>query len=126
MIKQLHLNTSLLFSEKGYKYEHDYDHDRQETAKAQFIMLPIQLSYRIGMLQINAGPYLEYGLGGKIEYGNRNNTYKTFNYYDALNYGIVAGAGVNMGKNFYLGANYELGLSNYANRNIAISLGYNF
>lgn len=126
LIKQLHLNTSLLFSEKGYKYEHDYDHDRQETAKAQFIMLPIQLSYRIGMLQINAGPYLEYGLGGKIEYGNRNNTYKTFNYYDALNYGIVAGAGVNMGKNFYLGANYELGLSNYANRNIAISLGYNF
>ena len=126
LIDQLHLNTSLLFSQKGYKYEHDWDYERQETAKAQFIMLPIQLSYRIGLIQINAGPYIEYGLGGEIEYGQRGWTDDTFDYYDALNYGVTAGVGVNLSKQFYLGANYEIGFSDYANRNIAISLGYNF
>lgn len=126
LINQLHLNTSLLFSQKGYKYEHDWDSERQETATAQFIMLPVQLSLRLGFFQINAGPYLEYGLGGEIEYGRRGWTYDTFDYYDALNYGIAAGVGFNLGKHFYLGANYEMGLSDYANRNIAISLGVNF
>ena len=126
LINQLHLNTSLLFSQKGYKYEHNWDYERQETAKAQFIMLPIQLSYRIGLLQINAGPYIEYGLGGGIEYGQRGWSHDTFDYYDALNYGVTAGVGINLSKQFYLGVNYEMGFSDYANRNIAISLGYNF
>lgn len=126
LIDQLHLSTSLLFSQKGYKYEHDWDSQRVETAKAQFIVLPVQLSYRIGLLQINAGPYIEYGLGGEIEYGQRGWTHDTFDYYGALNYGITAGVGVSPVKHFYLGANYEMGLSDYANRNIAISFGYNF
>lgn len=126
LVDLLHLNTSLLFSQKGYKYEHDWDRERQETAKAQFIMLPVQLSLRIGFFQINAGPYLDYGIGGEIEYGRSGRKTDTFKYYDALNYGILAGAGFNLGKHFYLGADYEMGLSDYANRNIAISLGVNF
>jgi hypothetical protein len=89
-------------------------------------MLPVQLSLRLGFFQINAGPYLDYGIGGEIEYGRSERKTDTFNYYDALNYGIIAGAGFNLGKHFYLGADYEMGLSNYANRNIAISLGVNF
>lgn len=125
LTNQLHLNTSLLFSQKGYKYEHDWDYERDETAKAQFVMLPVQLSFRIGKIQINAGPYVEYGFGGEIEYG-RGWTYDTFDYYKALNYGITAGAGFSLDKHFYLGTNYEMGLSDYANRNIAISFGYNF
>jgi hypothetical protein len=126
LMNPLHLNVSLLFSQKGYKYEHDWDDERQETATAQFIMLPVQLSYRIGALQINAGPYLDYGIGGTIEYGRYEREHDTFDYYDSLNYGITAGLGLQLGKSFYLGANYEIGLSDYANRNIAISLGFNF
>ena len=125
-IDHLHLNTALLFSQKGYKYENDYDRERQETAKAQFVMLPVQLSLRLGILQINAGPYVEYGFGGEIEYGRNGRKYDTFDYYKPLNYGITAGAGLLIGKHFYLGGNYEMGLSDYANRNIAISLGVNF
>ena len=122
--KKLSLNTALLFSQKGYKYENGYY--RSESAKAQFIMLPVQLSLRLGTFQINAGPYAEYGIGGKIEAGRNETEFDTFDYYDAFNYGISAGAGIVFAKHFYLGANYEMGLSDYANRNIAISLGYNF
>lgn len=126
LVELLHLNTSLLFSQKGYKYEHDWDRERQETAKAQFVMLPVQLSLRLGFFQINAGSYVEYGFGGEIEYGRRGWKRDTFDYYEAFNYGITAGAGFNIGKRFYLGANYEMGLSDYANRNVAICLGVNF
>lgn len=122
----LYLNTALLLSQKGYKYKHFYDRERQETAMAQFVMLPVQLSLRFGIFQINAGPYIEYGVGGDIEYGRNDMHHGTFNYYEPLNYGITAGAGLLIGKHFYLGGNYEMGLSDYANRNIAISLGYNF
>lgn len=125
-IDNLHLNTALLFSQKGYKYENDYDRERQETVKAQFVMLPVQLSLRLGILQINAGPYVEYGFGGEIEYGRSNRKHNTFDYYKPLNYGVTAGAGLLIGKHFYLGGNYEMGLSDYANRNIAISLGVDF
>lgn len=125
-IDHLHLNTALLFSQKGYKYENDYDRERQETVKAPFIMLPVQLSLRLGILQINVGPYLEYGLGGEIEYGSNRRKHDTFDYYAPLNYGITAGAGLLFGKHFFLGGNYEMGLSDYANRNIAVSLGVNF
>lgn len=126
LIDLLHLNISLLYSQKGYKYKNFWDSERQETTKAHFIMLPVQLSFRIGAFQINAGPYLDYGLGGKIKYGRNDYETLTFNYFAPLNYGIVAGAGVNLGKHFYLGANYELGFSDYANRNITASLGFNF
>lgn len=126
LIDLLHLNISLLYSQKGYKYKNIWDSERQETTKAHFIMLPVQLSFRIGAFQINAGPYLDYGLGGKIKYGEYNEEANTFNYFNPLNFGVLAGAGVKLGKHFYLGANYELGFSDYANRNITASLGFNF
>lgn len=126
----LHLNTSLLYSQKGYKYEDGVYSSSMgylnETATAHFLTLPIQLSYRIGMFQINCGPYIEYGLGGEIEYGSYSSRIDTFEHFDALNYGITVGVGRTLWKRFYLGVNYEMGMSDYANRNIAISLGYNF
>lgn len=129
--KAFYINTSLLFSQKGYKYENDnvfsYEEENlcfEEDVSAQFIMIPVQLSYRLGIFQINLGPYFEYGVGGNINSYGRS--VDTFNYYDALNYGIIAGAGINLGQHFYLGGNYEMGMGNYANRNIAISVGYNF
>lgn len=130
----LYLNTSILFSQKGYKYngkirihyERLYDYyDILEKATAQFVMLPIQLSYRIGMFQISAGPYLDYGIGGTIEIEDLESL-DTFDYYKTLNFGVTTGLGVTIARHFYISANYEFGLSDYANRNIAISLGYKF
>lgn len=128
----LYLNTSILFSQKGYKYDGDtYIYigdswfDILEETTAQFVTLPIQLSYRIGMFQINAGPYLDYGIGGTIKPEDLARL-DTFDYYKTLNFGVAAGLGITIARHFYIGANYELGLSDYANRNIAISLGYKF
>jgi hypothetical protein len=131
MTKFLHLNTGLFYSQKGYKfkcpYYLDYSETLEEDATAQFFMLPLQLSLRLGRFQINAGPYAEYGVGGNIKLGYPvNNEIPTFDYYDAFNYGIVCGVGVILGKHFYIGANWESGLSDYANKNLTISLGYNF
>lgn len=123
LIKVLHLNLSVLFSEKGYKYENNNKSVLHEKTKAQFISVPLQLALKFGFFQINAGGYFDYGIGGKIDYGG---TVGTFEYFSAVNYGVTAGLGFNIGKHVYLGANYELGLSDYANRNIAISFGVNF
>ena len=118
---ELHLNAGLLFSQKGYEFK---GKGYEEKTTAQFITIPVQLSYRINMFQINLGPYLDFGLGGDIDY--KEGKIGTFEHFDKMNYGVTFGAGVILGKNFYIGANYECGMSNYANRNIAISLGYNF
>ena len=84
----------------------------------------MQLSYRLGLIQLNLGPYVEYGVGGKIKSYGRS--VDTFSYYDAFNYGLIVGAGVNLMQHFYFGGNYEVGMGDYSNRNIAISIGYNF
>lgn len=124
LMDDLYINTSLLFSKKGYKYEHEKVYDRKETVSAQFITIPVQLSYRLGLIQLNLGPYVEYGVGGKIKSYGRS--VDTFSYYDAFNYGLIVGAGVNLMQHFYFGGNYEVGMGDYSNRNIAISIGYNF
>ena len=120
----IHLYASLLYSQKGYDYKNS-ENFLEEKGTAQFVMLPVQLSLRLNVFQINVGPYIEYGIGGKIEFNQSGQT-DTFGYYDPLNYGVTAGVGVLLGNHFFIGANYELGLSGYANRNITISLGYYF
>lgn len=128
MSSKLHLNTGLFYSQKGYEYEgyyySSYYGTMTETVTADFIMLPVQLSLRLGRFQINAGPYIEYGIGGTIE--TIATEKDTFEYYDAVNYGLTLGVGITLGKRFYIGANQEMGLSDYANRTTAISLGVNF
>lgn len=125
--QKFHLCPSLLYAQRGYEYEGDYYYDIKETTTASFLMLPVQLAFRPGKFQINAGPYVAYGIGGKIKTDSYyiDNT-DTFDYYELFNYGLAVGVGFNLGKHFYLGANYELGLGDYANRNIAVSLGFNF
>ena len=120
----LHLNISLLYSQKGYSYESDYTSYRDEDATAQFISLPVQLSYRIKGFQINVGPYIDLGIGGQIKTSKAD--YDTFDYFDSFNYGVTVGVGYTFAEHFTVGANYEMGFSDYANRNIRISIGYNF
>ena len=120
-----YLNTALLYSGKGYKY------DKVEKASAQYIDLPVQLSLRFGdidetQFQVNAGPYVAMGLSGTIKSENGNKEQKFFDYYKSFDYGIVAGIGLTFSTHYYVGANFQLGLADYRNRSIGISLGYNF
>ena len=120
-----YLNTALLFSGKGYKYEN------VEKASAQYIDLPVQLSLRFGdidetQFQINAGPYAAFGIGGTIKSENSDKEQKFFDYYKRFDYGVAAGIGLIFSSHYYIGANFQLGFGDYRNRNIGISLGYNF
>ena len=120
-----YLNTALLYSGKGYKY------DKVEKASAQYIDLPVQLSLRFGdidetQFQVNAGPYVAMGLSGTIKSENGNKEQRFFDYYKSFDYGIVAGIGLTFSSHYYVGANLQLGTADYRNRNISISLGYNF
>ena len=120
-----YLNTALLYSGKGYKY------DKVEKASAQYLDLPVQLSLRFGdidetQFQVNAGPYVAMGLSGTIKSENGNKEQKFFDYYKSFDYGIAAGVGLTFSTQYYVGANFQLGMADYRNRSIGISLGYNF
>lgn len=120
-----YLNIALLYSGKGYKYK------EVEKASAQYIDLPVQLSLRFGdidetQFQINAGPYAAFGIGGTIKSENSDKEQKFFDYYKRFDYGVVAGIGLIFSSHYYIGANFQLGFGDYRNRNIGISLGYNF
>lgn len=119
------MTTALLYSGKGYKY------DKLETATAQYIDLPVQLSIRFGdieslQFQVNAGPYLAMGIGGKIKSESGSEEVDFFKYYDSFDYGAAIGLGALISRHFYIGVGYQLGLGKYRNRNINVSIGYNF
>ena len=101
--------------------------------------------FRSLQLQINAGPYFAYGVGGKIkeEYDGDSDEYDYFGSYDDDSYGVKRfdmgvqfGAGLTFGNRYYLGVSYQLGLTNIAdgadddyslkNKNLMVSIGYNF
>ena len=123
--ESFYLNTALLYSGKGYKYE------KVENATGQYIDLPVQASIRFGdvssaQFQFNAGPYLAIGIGGKIKSETTDKEQNFFDYYNSFDYGLAIGCGVIFSKHYYLGVNAQIGFADYRNRNVGISIGYNF
>ena len=119
------LTTALLYSSKGYKY------DKIESATAQYIDVPVQLSLRFGdidtfQFQVNAGPYIGIGIGGKIKSESSNEEVDFFKYYKSFDYGAAIGLGGLISGHFFIGVGYQLGMGKYRNRNINVSIGYNF
>lgn len=69
LMQSLYIQSGLFFQNKGYKF----DDEEKETAKPMYLEIPILASYRYNFsdaiqLQINAGPYFAYGIGGKVKY----------------------------------------------------------
>ncbi|NPD90971.1 porin family protein [Xylanibacter muris] len=150
LMQSLYIQSGLFFQNKGYKF----DDEEKETAKPMYLEIPILASYRYNFsdaiqLQINAGPYFAYGIGGKVkyEYNGRSTEDDFFGSYDdedcagykRFDCGLQFGAGVTFSNHYYLGFAYQLGLTNIKdlpssyegdfsvkNRNWMISLGYNF
>lgn len=120
-----------------------------------YLQLPIYASYRLNFasdsqLQVNFGPYFACGLGGKYKYekGDSNlgqNAQLEFTEIEGNLFGkkdgsydlkrIDVGLGIGAGYTFskiYVGLAYEMGLVNLSkywdvkNRNLNISVGYNF
>ena len=134
------INSGLFFTQKGAKAE---DGDYEERLTANFIELPIYASYRMNFapqsqLQIFFGPYLDYGVYGKItekEDGEEESysVYEGEDSFKRFQMGLGIGAGYTFHK-VYVGLQYQFGLTKMFDagdakpkyNNFSISVGYNF
>jgi len=151
-----YIQPGLYVTTKGGKgKESGSDWEYKETARLTYLQIPVLASYRIPLSdnvkwQINAGPYVAFGLAGKLKWTDidegdkETGDYKLFgtekdqeksilNRFDA---GLSFGTGVSI-TNFYVGVSYDLGLANIyneyddikysaKNKNFMVSVGYNF
>ena len=126
-----YFSTGLLYSAKGYKYD---DNTISETASANFVDIPLQATLRLPLgssvvLQPSVGPYIAMGIGGDIE-GKKNNTKdysgKFSDHFSSFDYGLQAGVQLIISGHFNFGLAYQAGMGDYRNRNLMVSLGYNF
>ena len=125
-----YLNTGLIYSAKGYKYD---SRTVKEKANPQFIDIPILAAIRIPVattvkIQFNAGPYLAMCVGGKVTDEINNYYDESFSSaYSGFDYGVQAGAGIIVSQAFYIGGGYQIGLgSDYKNQNLYVGIGYKF
>lgn len=156
LVESFHIVPGLFFVLKESKREYvDYGVPLTDKYDPTYIELPILVSTRfyfghVVRLEINAGPYLAYGTGGKVDraldYIDHLNDEDFHKYYSSpeepdffdkhharrLDYGLQFGLGLTIAKHYYVGTSYDLGLYNYAkngtmkNRSWYINLGYNF
>lgn len=148
------IQPSLMFTTKGAKYDGDFSID-DASAKAEVTMnpmyleLPIMAAARFAIadnmnIVISAGPYLAYGIGGKLkvkatasyEGESASETTKTDIFgddgFDRFDFGLGVGAALEINK-FFVGLNGEFGLTKLVdgdgapkNTNFSIGVGYKF
>lgn len=138
IVKSFAISTGLYYSAKGAKADGDID-EGKSTISPAYLELPIYASYRINFaeasqLQINFGPYLAYGVNGKVKLGDEKVDVFGDDGFRRFDAGLGVGAGYTF-NHFYVGLDYQFGLANIAdtggigkitNRNFNISIGYNF
>lgn len=64
------LQSGLMYSAKGFKVDEqddEFDFGLKMNASFNYLELPIHFVYKLKSLQIYAGPYVAYGLGGKAK-----------------------------------------------------------
>jgi hypothetical protein len=141
---EFYIGTGLLFAGKGGKNKDNSDF----KTTLSYLQVPINFLFKpevgSGKLNLGAGPYVAYGVGGKHKgsVGNISADLKAFDdesgaaklkRFDA-GVGVVAGYEMNSG--LYLGLHADLGLVNaydntdndrsWKNTSFGVSLGYKF
>ncbi len=102
----LGMDAAILYSEQGFKL----DEESQET---QSIDLPVNLKYKIKLLNIigvygTAGPYASFRISGdNFSIADINDQFK----YKTFGAGLNFGFGVEILKHLQVGANYQLSLT---------------
>lgn len=137
------LQSGLFFTTKGSKYEEKADNEKATVTFNQlYLQLPVMAAYKIPVapgirIAFNAGPYLAYGIGGKIKTkitGESDEKEDTFGDpgLKRFDFGLGAGVGAEFDR-ILVNLNYELGLvdisrgsSEYKNRNASLTVGYRF
>lgn len=157
LCERFYIQPGLFFTTRGAKIEGSEEGVGLEMKiHTSYLQLPILASYRIPLTdyiqwQINAGPYLAYGLGGKTKLAvgpnsmegdsfgslDKKDTEEVRGGLKRFDAGLSFGTGISIRK-MYFGLSYDLGLANIAdkaqwgsdykirNRNCAVTVGYNF
>ncbi|SDY72283.1 porin family protein [Hymenobacter psychrophilus] len=136
----LALQPSLLFSQKGTKVTVDesspgFSNVTETTARLNYLELPVNLVYTTGGtegFQVFAGPYIGFGLGGKIKqkytvsqsgttisesesykvkFASKSKSNSDAEYFNQPDFGVNGGVGYKTGP-FQVQAGYSLGLNN--------------
>jgi hypothetical protein len=136
-----YIGTGLLFSGKGGKDKNNSD----VKTTLSYLELPVHFMFKpevgTGKLVLSAGPYVAYGLGGKVKGivgGDRNVFDDEAGVYKQKRFD--SGVGINVGYELpvglFFGLNTDLGLVNtaantdnsrsYRNTSFGVSVGYKF
>jgi len=147
--QNFYVQPGLYFTAKGSKLECEFhgsywkDEEKYE-ATPYYLEIPVLASYRIPLsddikIHINAGPYIAYGLGGKLkelDSDDNDDIFGSDGIANRFDFGLNVGAGVSF-KKIYAGLGYEFGLLNLGKeienyeysmktRNFFIQVGYDF
>lgn len=127
----LFLQSGIFFATKGTKYEKG---NNEFSLNQMYLQVPINLAYKIPLqrktnLVLNMGPYIAYGIAGKID---KEDTFSKKNL-KRFDLGIMAGVSLEVSQ-FALGIGYEKGLldlsqqkaNSYYNQNFLLSIGIKF
>lgn len=132
----IYLLSGIEFHAKGTKKKLASDTKMRYSAK--YLQLPLHLGYKIRLsgnmkFVIDAGPYIAYGIGGKVkDKASKKNTFGKDGF-KCFDYGVGGNLGVEFGK-LSLNTGYDFGLANInktkdtkvKNRNAFATLGYKF
>jgi hypothetical protein len=144
LAEEFYIGTGLLYAGKGSK---DKDNNNLKTTLS-YLQLPINFVFKPevgnGWLNLGAGPYVAYGIGGKHK-GTIGNVSTELDPYDdestiaklkRFDAGLGIVAGYEMKQGLYFGLNADLGLVNaydntdndrsWKNTSFGVSLGYKF
>ena len=130
------LQPSLFFSTKGTKYS---ETGFKITVNQMYLELPVNMQARVHIegdtnLLFSAGPYIAYGIGGKISSNISSNDADTFGNggLDEFDAGVGFGVGLEFSK-ILVGLDGQLGLTKLndvegaaKNINFSVTLGYKF
>jgi hypothetical protein len=132
--EKLSLQSGLMWTNKGTKQEvEEDDFEYKSTMSLNYLEIPVNVAYKISNFQIHAGPYVAFGIGGKVDTeftmdGDTDkedydvkfkNTLEESDFEDdddvtfvrGLDYGLNFGVGYMAGP-VLLSANYSLGMAN--------------
>lgn len=146
---EFYFQPGLLFTTKGAKFNDEIlGIDTSSELNTSYLELPLSFLYRpllgTGHLLLGFGPYVAYGLGGKLESGDDEVDIKfgdessdEFFYLKRMDYGANLFFGYELENGLSLQLNTQLGLANilpdvadndatFKNTGFGISLGYNF
>lgn len=154
LMQSLYVQTGLYLQNKGAKYEESHNGWKEkDTFKPMYLQIPLLASYRYDFsdavqLQVNVGPYFAYGIGGKAKMSEEDNgdtesweidffgdkDEETSMGNKRFDSGLQIGGGLTFAQRYYLGVTYEFGFANISkwdgteikNKNLMVSIGYNF